>query len=232
MHQGRLNGAACRPVALPPKETAALRRPLAGAIAVLLSLMAAGVSPASAAESVGVAPANPPPGSSAPSASPEVLVASDDGTLIIDRRSRLAWTRCVEGMAWNGQTCTGQPRRMTYGEALALATARYKSEGVGWRIPRLTELRRFAGWDAASRYFPGDPRDWTWTSTLRIDSVQSNAGPSGRAAGLGRPPRDRRDARRCGPQDAARGASGAPRALTTCARARDAGLRPPEPRWG
>ena len=152
-----------------------MRRPLAGAIAVLLSLMAAGVSPASAAESVGVAPANPPPGSSAPSASPEVLVASDDGTLIIDRRSRLAWTRCVEGMAWNGQTCTGQPRRMTYGEALALATARYKSEGVGWRIPRLTELRRFAGWDAASRYFPGDPRDWTWTSTLRIDSVQSNA---------------------------------------------------------
>jgi hypothetical protein len=64
---------------------------------------------------------------------------------------------------------------MTYGEALALASARYKSEGVGWRIPRLTELRRFAGWDEAPRYFPGDPRDWTWTSTLRIDSVESNA---------------------------------------------------------
>ena len=103
------------------------------------------------------------------------LAPSEDGSLVVDRTSRLAWTRCVEGMSWDGHTCTGQAKRMTYGEALALASARYKSEGVGWRIPRLTELRRFAGWDQAPRLFPADPRDWTWTSTLRIESVESNA---------------------------------------------------------
>ena len=100
---------------------------------------------------------------------------SADGTYVIDPRSKLAWPRCVEGMAWNGQTCTGQPRLMTYGEAAALATARFKAEGVAWRLPRLTELRRWAGNDQARALFPGDPADWTWTSTSRVDTTQSSA---------------------------------------------------------
>lgn len=181
MHQGQLSGVTCRTRSGAPQKAAGLRRQRCHVLMALLGLMAAGLGPARAADGVGLAPAKAPPGSSAPdafsgpSAFSEPLVVSDDGSLIIDRRSRLAWTRCVEGMVWNGQNCTGEPRRMTYGEALALASSRYKSEGVGWRIPRLTELRRFAGWDAASHYFPADPRDWTWTSTLRIDTVQNNA---------------------------------------------------------
>lgn len=104
-----------------------------------------------------------------------MLALSEDGSLIIDRVSRLAWTRCAEGMTWDGRTCTGQIKRMTYGEALALASARYKDEGVGWRIPRLTELRRLAGLEQTPKLLVADPRDWTWSSTLRIESVESNA---------------------------------------------------------
>ena len=107
----------------------------------------------------------PPPPPPAPSA---------DGAYVIDPRSKLAWPRCVEGMQWNGQTCTGQARLMTHGEALALAQARFKAEGVAWRLPRLTELRRWAATDQARQLFPAAPQDWTWTSTSRIDSTQAN----------------------------------------------------------
>ena len=102
-------------------------------------------------------------------------IPSPDGDYIIDSRSKLAWPRCVEGMTWNGQTCTGQPRLMTHGEAAALATARFKAEGVGWRLPRLTELRRWAASEPARTLFPAAPQDWYWTSTSRIESTQANA---------------------------------------------------------
>ena len=48
----------------------------------------------------------------APAANPFTahLRVSADGTAIIDTRSRLAWARCVEGMFWNGKTCSGQRR--------------------------------------------------------------------------------------------------------------------------
>ena len=100
---------------------------------------------------------------------------SADGAYVIDPRSKLAWPRCVEGMVWNGQTCTGQPRLMSHGEALALANARFKAEGVAWRLPRLTELRRWAASEQGKALFPAAPQDWTWTSTSRIDSSQANA---------------------------------------------------------
>ncbi|MEK9803750.1 MAG: DUF1566 domain-containing protein [Curvibacter sp.] len=99
---------------------------------------------------------------------------SVDGAYVIDPRSKLAWPRCVEGMYWNGQTCIGEPRLMTHGEAAAMATARFKAEGVAWRLPRLTELRRWAGSEQGRALFPGDPQDWTWTSTSRIDTTQSS----------------------------------------------------------
>lgn len=99
---------------------------------------------------------------------------SADGAYVIDPRSKLAWPRCVEGMVWNGQACTGQPRLMTYGEAAALATARFKAEGVAWRLPRLTELRRWAANEQGQSLFPAAPQDWYWTSTSRIESTQAN----------------------------------------------------------
>jgi Protein of unknown function (DUF1566). len=76
-----------------------------------------------------------------PAASP-TLVPSQDGASIIDLRARLVWPRCVQGMLWNGKACTGTPQRLDYAQAVALAHARWKTDGVRWRLPRVPELKR------------------------------------------------------------------------------------------
>lgn len=111
-------------------------------------------------------------------ASPE-LSLSEDGAYVVDARSKLAWPRCVEGMAWNGKTCTGVARLMTHGEATALAAARAKAEGVAWRLPRVPELRRLAGKVGKPAapgvaLFPAAPQDWHWSITASINAVRIN----------------------------------------------------------
>ena len=107
------------------------------------------------------------------------LALTQDGAYVVDTRSKLAWPRCVEGMSWNGKTCTGEPRLMTHGEATALAAARAKADGVPWRLPRVTELRRWAARSGkvsaqAAEYFPAAPLDWHWTLTASIDTKSVN----------------------------------------------------------
>jgi hypothetical protein len=107
------------------------------------------------------------------------LVLTRDGAFVVDARSRLAWPRCVEGMQWSGTTCTGEPRLMSYGEASAWAAARAKADGVPWRLPRVPELRRWAGKNGkaeepAAGLFPAAPMDWHWTMTVSIDTRSVN----------------------------------------------------------
>jgi hypothetical protein len=107
------------------------------------------------------------------------LVVTESGTHVVDARSKLAWPRCVEGMQWNGKTCTGEPRLMTYGEATAWAASRAKADGVPWRLPRVTELRRWAARNGkavspAAELFPAAPLDWYWTMTASIETRSVN----------------------------------------------------------
>lgn len=107
------------------------------------------------------------------------LSLSEDGAYVVDARSKLAWPRCVEGMAWNGKTCTGVARLMTHGEATALAAARAKAEGVAWRLPRVPELRRLAGKvgkpaGPEAALFPAAPQDWHWSITASIHTARIN----------------------------------------------------------
>lgn len=100
---------------------------------------------------------------------------SPDGTYVQDHRAGLAWPRCVEGMQWNGKTCTGKPLLLDRAEAAALATERWKAEGVAWRLPRAAELQRLVDRTAQpaginTTLFPAGPDLWYWSST-------SNAGP-------------------------------------------------------
>jgi hypothetical protein len=123
------------------------------------------------------------------------LALTQDGAYVVDRHSRLAWPRCVEGMHWNGKTCTGQARLMTHGEATAWAAARAKADGVPWRLPRVTELRRWVGKsDTASRQlqevFPAAPLDWYWTMTASIGTQSVNPYNYGNIV-QGRSPGDR-----------------------------------------
>ena len=52
------------------------------------------------------------------------MVASPDGSFVVDERMRLAWARCVEGMEWNGKPCTGTPPMLDRAPARARGTER------------------------------------------------------------------------------------------------------------
>ena len=105
---------------------------------------------------------------------------SDDGAYVIDVRAQLAWPRCVEGMQWNGTTCTGKPLLLDRAEATTLAAARWQAEGVAWRLPRAAELQRLVGKaahnaaGADARLFPAAPDLWYWSSTANVSGVRGN----------------------------------------------------------
>lgn len=104
---------------------------------------------------------------------------SSDGAYVIDIHAKLAWPRCAEGMRWDGRTCQGEPQRLTYAKATALARERRQAAGVPWRLPRLTELRRLVGRASNptgldAELFPGAPRDWHWSATANVDQSPVN----------------------------------------------------------
>jgi len=108
-----------------------------------------------------------------------VLEVSEDGRDVIDRRARLLWPRCVEGMHWNGKTCTGLPELFTHKQAQALAAERAKQDGVRWRLPRVNEMRRLISRDIrpqglSPELFPGAPRGWHWTGTAAVNARPVN----------------------------------------------------------
>ena len=113
---------------------------------------------------------------------PEVarLVVSKDGTYVSDLRSNVAWSRCLEGMHWSGKTCTGLAKLASHAEAISLAKARSKEDGLRWRVPRVRELQRLVSQAAQPR--PGDaavislesPDSWHWASSASIDTSPVN----------------------------------------------------------
>ena len=115
----------------------------------------------------------------APNAVAAYLRVSADGTAVIDTRSKLAWARCVEGMFWNGKTCSGQRRLLDRSEAGAVAQARAKAEETRWRLPRVNELRRLVDKKAnppgiPPLLFPAAPFGFHWTSTANIKNFANN----------------------------------------------------------
>lgn len=106
------------------------------------------------------------------------LAVSADGQEIHDPSSGQAWSRCVEGMRWDGKGCQGKPALLSHGEALAAARTRSQAEGRLWRVPRVPELRHLADrLSHAARpatLAPAAPAGWYWTSTARIDSESTN----------------------------------------------------------
>ena len=104
---------------------------------------------------------------------------SADGAYVLDQRAGLAWPRCVEGMQWTGKTCTGQPLLLDRAEATALATDRWKAEGVGWRLPRAAELQRLVDKSLSPPglsplLFPAAPGQWHWTATTNVSARNTN----------------------------------------------------------
>ncbi|MCF6320085.1 MAG: DUF1566 domain-containing protein, partial [Proteobacteria bacterium] len=54
-----------------------------------------------------------------------------------NKRSKLKWDRCVYGQRWTGPTCSGSPIKLTWEEALNIAS---EAEGDGKRLPNIKEL--------------------------------------------------------------------------------------------
>lgn len=109
----------------------------------------------------------------------EAFVASHDGAYVISVASRVAWARCVEGMQWNGRTCTGRALRLSQTQAQARASARAAQEKLPWRLPTVLELQRIVnrktqphGTDL--RLFPAAPQEAHWTSTLLVKNTHVN----------------------------------------------------------
>lgn len=107
------------------------------------------------------------------------LVASDDGLFIVDTKTKQVWARCVEGMQWDGQTCSGAPRLSTHAEAQSLANNRTKKDGLKWRVPRVKELQLLTSKSARVRQdkevlFPVAPGDWLWSDSTSIDTSAVN----------------------------------------------------------
>lgn len=101
------------------------------------------------------------------------LALSPDGSLVVDTRAKLAWPRCVEGMHWNGKTCTGTPLELDYAQAQAHAQTRWKAENQPWRLPRAAELRRLVDKSARTpgldaRLFPAAPSGWHWAANTNV----------------------------------------------------------------
>lgn len=103
-----------------------------------------------------------------------------DGSHIIHRSARVAWPRCVEGMQWTGQRCTGTALQLDHAEALAHAKAREKAEGIAWRLPHMKELQQLTHQNAqptpsGQALLPPAGQGWCWTATTPINTSSFNA---------------------------------------------------------
>jgi hypothetical protein len=114
----------------------------------------------------------------ATSAESPSLMVSKDGSFVLDMQSKLAWSRCVEGMQWNGQACVGEAALVTHGQALTLAGKRAKSDDACWRVPSTKELQHLVSKDEvaanAKTLFPSAPPDWYWTASASVDNSSVN----------------------------------------------------------
>lgn len=123
---------------------------------------------------------------SGPAAAAEPVPAkptiSADGATVLDPQARLAWARCVEGMAWTGKFCRGTPLLMSLPQAVAHARGRSQADGLAWRLPRVQELQRLvekkkeAGKPAGPDplLFPDTPRELYWSATAQLGGRTSN----------------------------------------------------------
>ena len=124
-------------------------------------------------------PPHGPTAAPAPAAPTAALALSEDGQLVIDQRSKLAWARCAEGMQWNGTTCSGQRELFDRSQALARAQTRAQQDGLRWRLPRAPELRRLVDKQAnppglPRALFPAAPGAWHWSGTVTVQNYSNN----------------------------------------------------------
>lgn len=98
---------------------------------------------------------------------------STSGDEVTDVQAKLTWRRCVEGMQWDGTTCTGQAIALDHAQAQARAKAAFQATRLPWRLPHVPELKRLIDThhhdpavDVA--LFPNTPPRWHWSASSSI----------------------------------------------------------------
>lgn len=117
-------------------------------------------------------------GAPAAEADEALLVPSADGQELVDAAAGLAWSRCVQGMQWDGRRCNGEAVLATHAQALAFARARSAADGRPWRLPRAPEIKHFferlqRHKDPALQASAG-PAGWYWTGSARVEREAVN----------------------------------------------------------
>jgi len=84
---------------------------------------------------------------------------------VLDRKTGLSWRRCLQGQAWDGNTCTGTPSTYLHGAALSHA-----KNQTGWRLPNIKELGSLVDRTSQSpaqdqTVFPGSAPQYLWSTT-------------------------------------------------------------------
>lgn len=99
-----------------------------------------------------------------------------DGT-VTDTTTGLMWARCSLGQTWDGSSsCTGDPTRMTWQEALQTTYDLEFADQNDWRLPNIKELSTITEKQCVrpsidTTTFPQTPADDFWTSTPSVTDV-------------------------------------------------------------
>ncbi len=111
------------------------------------------------------------------------------GSEVRDKVTGLIWQRCVVGMSWNGTTCTGTARSLTWQNALDAARTASKgtvSAATAWRVPNHAELYSLAERACSdpainAKFFPATPAaspddSVTWSSSPDVRNTPQRLG--------------------------------------------------------
>ncbi|WP_352109440.1 DUF1566 domain-containing protein [Glaciecola sp. XM2] len=105
------------------------------------------------------------------------LFESDESGDILHLPTGLVFMRCAIGQVWDGTSCSGDARAMTWQEALQVSVA-YDFEGSqNWRLPNIKELaviteRACVDPSLNTASFPQSPAGDFWTSTPSVRDPQ------------------------------------------------------------
>jgi hypothetical protein len=94
----------------------------------------------------------------------------DNGNEVLDTQTGLIWRRCIEGMKWDGKTCSGYPFGGMLVESLQRAASEARVTGKNWRLPNIKELGSLVDMSQPNlaidlTIFPNTPNDQMWSSS-------------------------------------------------------------------
>ncbi|MCX7074568.1 MAG: DUF1566 domain-containing protein [Methylococcales bacterium] len=97
-------------------------------------------------------------------------VISDNQQEVLDMQTGLIWRRCIEGLKWNGTTCSGSPFYGMFQESLERAANQARLTGKPWRVPSVKELGSLADQSQSpiaidSVVFPATVNDQFWSAS-------------------------------------------------------------------